>query len=386
MVTELVIARYNEDISWLKNVKNKKITVYNKGIDNINIKSIKLPNVGRESHTYLTHIINNYDNLADTTIFCQGDPFFHSQEFLKLIEYSDYFEPIQPLTRYYSPSFNEASNKNRKIIINKDFVLEGLPPKQVTFKTKNLWINNIRIYVEYYNKDGVVLYPAYYRDYFIMWFIKSLKYKFKFKSIVQFMKDRYKLDNISTDILVPMSYAAIFSVTRDVICQRSIDFYKNILNLLLEDYSKYNVDTGLLLERLWLSIFNYQKNNSNYKKLYSKDFKINYYQPKIINNYGHIIIKSLLPIYIILQMDNKMYTLLIGYKSIFFNKYNSYSIAKMDFKEDIFKRNEYTDIKMILDKYFKVYINNQLRFNLLIKEKELKKIKVEESYMDIKNI
>ena len=30
---------------------------------------IKLPNVGRESHTWLSHIINNYDNLSKVNIF-----------------------------------------------------------------------------------------------------------------------------------------------------------------------------------------------------------------------------------------------------------------------------------------------------------------------------
>jgi len=35
-------------------------------------KTIKIDNVGRESHTYLYHIINNYDNLADVTIFLPG--------------------------------------------------------------------------------------------------------------------------------------------------------------------------------------------------------------------------------------------------------------------------------------------------------------------------
>lgn len=32
----------------------------------------KLPNVGREGHAYLFHIINNYHNLADITFFLQG--------------------------------------------------------------------------------------------------------------------------------------------------------------------------------------------------------------------------------------------------------------------------------------------------------------------------
>ena len=38
----------------------------------IYIKIIKLPNVGIDTHTYLYHIINNYETLAPITIFCHG--------------------------------------------------------------------------------------------------------------------------------------------------------------------------------------------------------------------------------------------------------------------------------------------------------------------------
>lgn len=67
---EIVIARYNEDLTWIEPYLSNT-TIYNKGLDYID-NSIKIPNVGRESHTYLYHIINNYDNLADRTIFFQG--------------------------------------------------------------------------------------------------------------------------------------------------------------------------------------------------------------------------------------------------------------------------------------------------------------------------
>jgi hypothetical protein len=71
---QIVVSRYNEDITWL--LPFKEITIiYNKG-DNHNLlnkfTTIQLENVGRESHTYLYHIIKNYDNLADKTIFFQG--------------------------------------------------------------------------------------------------------------------------------------------------------------------------------------------------------------------------------------------------------------------------------------------------------------------------
>jgi hypothetical protein len=76
---ELVVSRYNENLEWLNEEPFNKYPVicYNKGInDNFKInnehKIIKLRNVGRCDHTYLYHIINNYDNLADITIFLPG--------------------------------------------------------------------------------------------------------------------------------------------------------------------------------------------------------------------------------------------------------------------------------------------------------------------------
>jgi hypothetical protein len=74
--TQIVIARYKEDISWLEDPPfNKyKVTCYNKG-DNLpqcftpKCNVIPLPNIGRCDHTFLYHIIENYDKLANLTIF-----------------------------------------------------------------------------------------------------------------------------------------------------------------------------------------------------------------------------------------------------------------------------------------------------------------------------
>ena len=86
---ELVVARYKENIDWIKDCKSiHQVTVYNK--DETNQENTNaLPNLGRESHTYLYHIINNYDNLADYTIFCQGDPIFHDHHFVEKINSID---------------------------------------------------------------------------------------------------------------------------------------------------------------------------------------------------------------------------------------------------------------------------------------------------------
>jgi hypothetical protein len=78
---EVVVARYNESLKWMNEFPFNQFlyTVYNKGINDHFVKTrvnkiINLPNVGRCDHTYLHHIVRNYDNngLAKITIFLPG--------------------------------------------------------------------------------------------------------------------------------------------------------------------------------------------------------------------------------------------------------------------------------------------------------------------------
>ena len=78
MSVRLVIAKYKEVVTWINKIKEHKITIYDKS-DTPIINSIKLPNIGRETHTFLHHIVENYDNLDDVTVFLQGNPFEHIQ-------------------------------------------------------------------------------------------------------------------------------------------------------------------------------------------------------------------------------------------------------------------------------------------------------------------
>lgn len=73
---KIVVARYNEDIQWTEHFDN--VTIYNKG-ESLPEKynAIPLENTGRDSHTFFTHIVRNYENLDDFTVFLQGDPFDH---------------------------------------------------------------------------------------------------------------------------------------------------------------------------------------------------------------------------------------------------------------------------------------------------------------------
>jgi hypothetical protein len=84
----LVIARYDEDLSWADKINVDKF-IYNKGIDEIE-NSIKLNNIGLEPHTFLYHIVNNYNNLSDHTFFLQGRPHDHYADIEnKILEYVD---------------------------------------------------------------------------------------------------------------------------------------------------------------------------------------------------------------------------------------------------------------------------------------------------------
>jgi hypothetical protein len=73
----IIVARYNENVTWTKRFPN--VIIYNKGkkLDN-SYNQVFLKNVGREGHTYYKYICDNYDNLEDYTIFLQGRPFDHS--------------------------------------------------------------------------------------------------------------------------------------------------------------------------------------------------------------------------------------------------------------------------------------------------------------------
>jgi hypothetical protein len=81
MSLELVVARYKENLNWLRRVPPEfRVTVYDKSGEQAP-GAISLPNAGREAHTYLWHIVERYGDLADVTVFCQGRPFDHAYDF-----------------------------------------------------------------------------------------------------------------------------------------------------------------------------------------------------------------------------------------------------------------------------------------------------------------
>lgn len=77
---QIVFARYKENKEKLINkVKYSKVVYC--GSNEPTEDDIKIPDVGLEAYAYIYHIVNNYDNLNEYTIFTQADPDPHVESF-----------------------------------------------------------------------------------------------------------------------------------------------------------------------------------------------------------------------------------------------------------------------------------------------------------------
>ena len=210
---ELVIARYNEDLKWLKEEPFNKYRaiVYNKGVNddfhktNSN-KIIKLENVGRCDHTYLYHIIENYDNLADVTIFLPGS--------------ADMPHKMNNIKKLMS---SMESNKTTTFIGNK---MNNVRNDLSDFKMDNYAStnsNNNNLNNE--NKTQLATIRPYGKWY----------------------------DSFFKDIIIHyVSYYGIFAVSREHIRQHPKSYYEKLIK---ELNTSSNPEAGHYFERSWNAVF-----------------------------------------------------------------------------------------------------------------------------------
>lgn len=79
-LVKFIISHYNEDLSYIIEdaiiddyvVYTKCGNIANTLIPKVGLDVRELKNVGRESHTYLTYIIDEHDNLPEVIVFLQG--------------------------------------------------------------------------------------------------------------------------------------------------------------------------------------------------------------------------------------------------------------------------------------------------------------------------
>jgi hypothetical protein len=99
---QLIVAHYREDLSWLNNIpESVDAIVYSKS-DSPPPGALPLPNIGREAHAYMTHIVNHYDSIKDNEktlwVFAQGHPFDHCHDFHKQL--SQLADPFSQRPRF----------------------------------------------------------------------------------------------------------------------------------------------------------------------------------------------------------------------------------------------------------------------------------------------
>mgnify|MGYP001164757589 CR=1 FL=1 len=251
---EIVVARYDENIEWVRQC-HMPVTVYNKGKDLFgyeNIRCVKLENIGREGHTYLYHILTNWDHLADTTIFTQGNPFQHSPDFLKLLNYR--FKTVQPL------SFRWLE-KTR------------IPPEKTLNSFRQYWVDDCRVFVQYLNHNLMSICPRSFFDGGMHHTMRKVRRIYKIKrgeTILGYVWKRL-FPNEPLPPLIPFAYVGIFSAPKSAIQSRDKSFYKSCMDFLLED-----PNNGYILERLWLYILGYHHTQKNLYKNASRPTRPHY--------------------------------------------------------------------------------------------------------------
>ncbi len=206
MTKRLIISRYDENLSWLNEYSDFNFSIYNKGaqLEGINKKYItELPNLGRESHTWIFHIIKNYENLDEYNIFLQG----------------------------------RIDDLGCMAFSNPNFYLKGMDKfgfavSRLGLLTPFHWKNNVGI-----EKD--VRYKK-------MWFSNEIGNSSN--GFRNFAKSLFP----EIPLFVATSYGGCFGVKKEAILKHDISFYEKILEILNKHK---NPIEGHYMERLWCYIF-----------------------------------------------------------------------------------------------------------------------------------
>ena len=119
----VVVAHCDEDLVWMQALDpTLKKFVYSKGskVALIPPTAIVLPNVGRDYHTYLTHIVRHYDLLDDVTFFLQGWPLDRSAHVISSVNYLRHFNFIELGTNIL-----ETGPVGKQLLQFMDFIFGG---------------------------------------------------------------------------------------------------------------------------------------------------------------------------------------------------------------------------------------------------------------------
>jgi hypothetical protein len=251
---EVVVAHFNEDLHWLaklaqKEAKDVLISVYSKGSDivpdlPVEVKAERLPNVGRESHTYLSHIVKNYDQLSDWTVFTQaGEPSFgykgHREGGGHLLagdDFTNYLVPDASGSRFiftsavHLPSMNHVMRATFCIndhSLEKQSVISTCPDQSLLW-TKWLDMDMFKDFIDFKIRSQQGKQPLdYYRTYI-------------------------NPEHRGSELVIPFTQGARFAVAREKILRHPKVHYERLLATLSHHADPYS---GYFMEWLWSELF-----------------------------------------------------------------------------------------------------------------------------------
>lgn len=240
---EIVIARYKEDIEWVR-AYTDIATIYNKGdadLPESDFCVISLPNIGREGHTYLSHMILRYESFAERTVFVQASPFEHNDTILFGIDNFDRMDPVQCLGLQYLASLQIPPAyyiDKYKTVTNYGLVY------LCAYMNQNLTNNE---FVDKGINDMVELnyqtYPAW-GDYTVVeGFLKRAKFPKRIPGEFHH---------------IPYTYSGLFAVDKRVLLGYSIKVYEDLCEELISQCPQGG-SNGFILERLWIYLFQNQR-------------------------------------------------------------------------------------------------------------------------------
>lgn len=240
----IVVARYEEDVQWTE-AYSDICTLYNKGSSKPNAALpfvIRLENTGREGHTYLYHIVSNYESLSQNIVFTQADPFPHNPTILCAVDAIDKTCSIQPLGYIYS---------------------DTIPSKEVIKVAARETDYGLKYMVTKINRNLQIVSPVAFDDAGINEFIEDHRHiypKQAHMSVINAFFDRCRFPLYTYEecvSLIPFSFAGLFKVNREVVRVHSKETYLNMLRELTLIHPQGGLN-GYILERVWLYIFGYR--------------------------------------------------------------------------------------------------------------------------------
>ncbi|KAL8663354.1 MAG: hypothetical protein Q9168_008111 [Polycauliona sp. 1 TL-2023] len=210
---EIVVSHYNEDLTWLKQHR-AECTIYSKGGEKnapeLPFTYTPLPNIGREGHTFLYHIANQYEKLADVTLFVQGR-----------------------IDDHVDMTLTEMKAK----------AMTTVPGQVTTYPFRELEL------FEHWEGIPWEKYPCWKR-----WSAMATQ---RMSETPLEIFQKYISESDRMPVAVGFAPGAIFAVRKETIMTHSKAFYERLLQkMFLGVMAHVNPDSGHYMERFWLAMFN----------------------------------------------------------------------------------------------------------------------------------